>query len=149
MDELSHFAFIAFAFALLSISAFALGEGAKALAQVDANSTIWQQWLDAYSKVSEMSRAGMNVSSYVFYLQQSLSLMQNGDLEKARALLESVIPQIDASYQQLGSFIFWKNAEKYLTVALIALIPVLFYIYFPRAYLSIWYRARRKWVIEE
>ncbi len=119
-------------------------------ASVQGNDTIiWDKWFKAYRIVSELSRTNMNVSKYIPLLQESYVYLKRGDIEKAERVLDSIMPDLDRLYNEKDSFVFWSNFRKAVVVVVIASIPILFYVFFPRLYLWIWFKAREKWVVEK
>lgn len=113
------------------------------------DSRVWEKWLKAYNIVAELSRVGINVSKYIPVLQESLDLIKKGDVDNAEYLLDSLLPELTKLYDTKDSYVFWSNVRKYGLVAFIGTIPLLFYFFFPRLYLRIWYKTRQRWVIEK
>ncbi len=110
---------------------------------------VWEKWLYAYSMVTELSRANINVTKYILILQESLDLLNRGECTKADSLLDGILPELENLYSQKDKYVFWSNIRKYGLAALIGSVPVFFYFFFPRIYLWIWYKTREKWVVEE
>lgn len=110
---------------------------------------VWEKWLRAYNIVAELSRVGINVSKYIPVLQESLDLIKKGDADNAEHLLDNMLPELSKLYGMKDSHVFWNNVRKYGLAAFIGSLPLMFYFFFPRLYLRIWYRTRQKWVIKE
>ncbi len=110
-------------------------------------SRVWGRWLAAYDKLTELSEAGLNVSDYVILMNEALAAIDEGKYSRAEALLDEVEPLINDSYAGLSNYLLFRLVIKYVTVTAVLLVPPLFYYLFPRAYLSIWFRLRRRWVV--
>ena len=90
----------------------------------------------------------MNVTPLVHTLNKAIQLAEKGEYNKASKLLDTVeantsklIPLAEHHYHLV-------IARKAIAVAGILSIPILFYYGFPRLYLYIWFRLRRRWIVK-
>jgi len=130
----------------LSVAAIGLISIASPPEGIEGQS-VWDKWLYAYRLVIELSRSGINVSEHLELLNQSLHYIEIGDYDKASRILDQVIPELENDYIALGSYAFQENVRKYSIVAALLSLPPLFYYLFPRAYLEVWYRLKRNWIV--
>lgn len=139
---------IVLAAAAVLASVTILGQvGSAATAPV--NSSVWNEWVQAYRMVAEISKAGMNVSIYTDRLREALEMIKEGNSSGAREILESVMPQLREAYLSKDNYVLTSTIKRYALASVVLATPLIFYYVFPRVYLEIWYRARKKWVIKE
>ncbi len=112
------------------------------------NETVWQKWLYAYRLVTELSRNNINVSKYVPLLETAYLEIGRGDYDDANRILDEVIPELDSIHDSMGSILFIRNIRRIVVVVSLALVPVLFYFFFPRLYLYVWYYLHRRWLLK-
>ena len=118
---------------------------------VDKDS-LWNRYLELYKRTADLGRRGINVSSIVDELGIVLELINNGDdysLKRASELLDSIEKKLVSLERNADNILLMENLRKYSTVGFIMSIPLLFYLLFPRLYLAIWFRVRRRWVVEK
>ena len=118
---------------------------------VDKDS-LWNRYLELYKRTADLGKRGINVSSIVDELGIVLELINNGDdysLKRANELLDSIEKKLLSLERNAGNILLMENLRKYSIVGLIMSIPLLFYLLFPRLYLAIWFRVRRRWVVEK
>ena len=118
---------------------------------VDKDS-LWSRYLELYERTADLGRRGINVSSIVDELSIVLELMNNGDdysLKRASELLDSIEKKLLSLERNADNILLMENLRKYSIVGFIMSIPLLFYLLFPRLYLAIWFRVRRRWVVEK
>ncbi len=120
----------------------------RGLVHVD-ESVVWDKWFRAYEMIVELSKAGMNVSSYLPVLEEAYKYLDKGDYGSAEKILDNILLELTRLYEEKGSYVFWRNFWKITLAVLIGSFPLLFYFLFPRIYLWIWYRVREKWVVEK
>ncbi len=114
-----------------------------------SESVVWNKWFRAYEMVVELSESGMNVSSYLPSLQKAYEYLDKGDYGSAERILDKVLSELTKLYEEKDSFVFWRNFRKVTFAVLIGSFPLLFYFFFPRIYLWIWYKVREKWVVKK
>ena len=118
---------------------------------VDKDS-LWNRYLELYKRTADLGRRGINVSSIVDELGIVLELINNGDdysLKRASELLDSIEKKLVSLERNADNILLMENLRKYSIVGFIMSIPLLFYLLFPRLYLAIWFRVRRRWVVEK
>ena len=120
---------------------------------VEASSVdeVRKEFIDVYVDVAKLGREGINVTSLVHELGKALKLIDEGSNEsvlKAKAIMDHVKSEVKRLKAEAPRIILMDNLRKYLIVAALACIPIAFYFLLPRAYLLIWFRVRRRWVVE-
>lgn len=118
---------------------------------VDKDS-LWNRYLELYKRTADLGRRGINVSSIVDELGIVLELINNGDdysLKRASELLDNIENKLLSLERNADNILLMENLRKYSVVGAIMSIPLLFYLLFPRLYLAIWFRIRRRWVVEK
>jgi len=118
---------------------------------VDKDS-LWNRYLELYKRTADLGRRGINVSSIVDELGIVLELINNGDdysLKRASELLDNIENKLLPLERNADNILLMENLRKYSIVGAIMSIPLLFYLLFPRLYLAIWFRVRRRWVVEK
>lgn len=111
------------------------------------NTQTWQKWVQAYKILAELSRADINVTQYTQKLRQALQAMEQGNYQQAQNIINQIIPQLQQLQANKENYILTENIKKYVTATTIFIIPLLFYYLFPRAYLKIFHRIRKKWTV--
>ena len=109
------------------------------------------EFMNVYRDVVSLARRGIDVSKLVHELSKVLDLINRGDSEsltKARSMLIDISNQVEMIKSRASNVILINNIIKYGTVASIISIPILFYFLFPRIYIALWFRIRRRWIIE-
>jgi len=105
-------------------------------------------FIEVYRKILEAHRRGIYVDDLVNRAAEALELYEGGNTEEAYEILSNVSSRLDAllaapSPQPLLA------AVKYVAVAGILSVPIAFYFAFPRLYLRVWFRYRRRWVVKK
>ncbi len=139
------------AIVLLLLMTQALSIHVYAIDEIDKES-LWNKYLDLYRRTAVLAKRGINVSSIVVELRTVLELIEKGDndsLVKASNLLESIEEKVTKLEGEADNIVLMENLRKYSIVAAILSIPLLFYLLFPRLYLAIWFRARKRWTVEK
>ncbi len=120
---------------------------------VEASSVdeVRKEFIDVYVDVAKLGKEGINVTSLVHELSKALKLIDEGSNEsllKAKAIIDHVKSEVRKLKAEAPRIILMDNLRKYLIVAALACIPIAFYFLLPRAYLLVWFRVRRRWVVE-
>ncbi len=113
---------------------------------------LWSELTDLFAKTVELGRQGIDVSEITHNLSQALSLISKGDdrsLEEASQILSHVRDEITRIDENKWRILLINDATKYSLVALILSVPVLTYFLLPRAYVIVWFKTRRRWVVEK
>lgn len=134
------------ALAVISIALPAAGSSGLGLG---APETLEGRWVHAYSLVAELSRLGINVTRYVGELGKALHSIKSGDYDRAEQILDRIMPELEDLYAKKDTYVFSESIVKAALSAAILSLPLLFYYLFPKLYLLLWYRLRKKWVIRE
>ena len=98
-------------------------------------------------RASKLHSMGVNTTSVVEKLSSAVEAYEHGDSEKAWALLNEARKIVEELEKGAGGTYSRLLLLKATTVALLASIPIAVYLLLPRAYLYLWFRVRRKWVV--
>ncbi len=107
-------------------------------------------FLTLYEDVVGLSKLGADVSDLVNDLSVALELINDGSpesLSRAQSLLKGIELRVESLKSRASYEVIYVNLIKYLTVAILASIPIATYYLLPRVYLGIWFRIRRRWVV--
>ncbi|MEM0261536.1 MAG: hypothetical protein QW836_09995 [Ignisphaera sp.] len=104
-------------------------------------------------KVEKLSSEGVDTRAIEIYLNNALRLLDKGGLtDVERSWVEgnlSLAERIaDELINTLGRYVLWRNIRLGLTVGLIALIPILVYLFLPRVWAYLWFKTRRRWIVK-
>lgn len=102
---------------------------------------------DLVERAGELYSKGLNVSAVIEKLNSAIVKYEENSTEEARRLIAEVRGLIENMSTIADRVYFTNMARKALVVAALASIPVLVYTLLPRAYLYLWYRSRRKWLV--
>ena len=122
--------------------------------QVPATSDVGnvkEEFIQLYIEVAELGKEGINVTSLVHELSKALKLINEGTNEsliRAESILSRVRSELESLKAEAPRIILANNVRKYGAVTALASVPVVFYFLLPRVYLAIWFRVRRRWVVE-
>jgi len=105
--------------------------------------------LELLGKLQSLSEKGINVTAMVSELNETLALIQDGRTGEAEAKLAEIQSSVSSLEAVAQDRYLAMMAEKYGEVIAFLSIPVLFYIFFPRIYLRIWFRMKRRWAVSE
>lgn len=114
----------------------------------DSRDYVYQKWLNTYREVAVLGKKGLNVSVLVEKLSRALTLINEGRLDDALSLIDEVNGDLRVLKEEEEYTLLTKNVYKAVSILLIGSIPVLFYIAFPRLYLEIWFRMRKRWIVK-
>ncbi len=106
--------------------------------------------IQLYTETVNLSREGVNVSGVVNDLSSALALIDEGSNEsliKASQILSNASKEINALRAEAPRIKLMNDLRLYGTVAVLASIPILTYFLLPRAYLIMWFRSRRRWLV--
>jgi len=95
-----------------------------------------------------LESSGLNVSSLVEELDKAVKLYYSGERSKALRILQSIEASVSKLKPLAREAAARRTMEKAITVAALASAPIAVYLLLPRAYLYLWYRLRRKWIVE-
>ncbi|MEM4903221.1 MAG: hypothetical protein QXK25_07140, partial [Ignisphaera sp.] len=74
--------------------------------------------------------------------------IQNNRTEYAKLLLLNLSTEVEYLRERAPTIVMYKNIAKMSMVVAIASIPLILYIVFPRLYIYVWFKARRRWVVK-
>ncbi len=106
-----------------------------------------EKFIDLYIRIAKLAKEGVNVSHLVEKLAVVNDALQKNELTSINNTLSSLEVEVLLLEERASSIVFMQNLFKILTAVFIASIPVFTYLFLPRAYLYLWYRARRRWYI--
>lgn len=104
-------------------------------------------------KVEKLSSEGVDTRAIEVHLNNALRLLDKGGLtDVEREWIEgnlSLAERIaDELLSTLDRYVLWRNIRLGLTVGLIALIPILVYLFLPRIWAYLWFKTHRRWVVK-
>ncbi|MEM1541159.1 MAG: hypothetical protein QW101_00285 [Ignisphaera sp.] len=115
---------------------------------IHSDSGIFEEFLKLYIEVADLARKGVDVSYIVCKLKEVHEAIQNNRTEYAKLLLLNLSTEVEYLRERAPTIVMYKNIAKMSMVVAIASIPLILYIVFPRLYIYVWFKARRKWVIK-
>ena len=110
---------------------------------------LWARVYELFKRVEVLGAQGMNVSLAANLINRGIEALEKGDLAAASALLDRAGEVVAELERDLPAFSTWSRFRLYATVGGLLAVPVLFYLLFPRVYVGLWYRARRRWLVED
>lgn len=113
------------------------------------SSTLINEALSLLTRIQKLAGKNINVTDLTVQLNESLRLLQEGRITEAESLLERLEDEVAVLEASADTYYMWGIIMKYVRVALVLSIPLLFYLFFPRLYIYLWFRLRRRWVIRE
>lgn len=115
---------------------------------VYSKGNLFSEFLEVYREVVMLAKAGMNVSSLVGKLNEVLNLIEISDDEShIEELLHRIRVEVSNLEDRAREATIYNTVTKTVSVLVLASIPVAFYVLFPRVYLAVWFKVRRKWVV--
>jgi hypothetical protein len=103
--------------------------------------------LDLLKRLQVLSRKGMNVTGLVNELNKTMGLIQDGKIDSARIKLKEIEAKVSILEEKADTYYVWNTIYKYTEIASILSIPPLFYLLFPRIYLYLWFKLRKRWIV--
>jgi len=103
--------------------------------------------IDLARRLQALSEKGINVSSLTSELNEAVSMLQDGEVDAALNLLDRVENEVCGLEATVDSYYMYSTIARYARVAAVLSTPVLFYLLFPRIYVYIWFKARRRWIM--
>ena len=105
---------------------------------------------ELFTRVEELGLEGVNVTGFVKELNEALKLVNSGDnasMDRAVEILNDLEVRVSRAEASLPSLRAWRAVTTYAQVAVAASIPILAYFLIPRAYVALWFRLRRRWLV--
>ncbi|AFL66811.1 hypothetical protein [Desulfurococcus amylolyticus] len=113
------------------------------------SSTLINEALSLLARIQRLAGKNINVTDLTVQLNESLRLLQEGRITEAKSLLDRLEDEVAVLEASADTYYMWGIIMKYMRVALVLSIPLLFYLFFPRLYIYLWFRLKRRWVIRE
>ena len=119
------------------------------LAQTQSLDSFDQRVGVVVDRLSRLRSMGANVTGLVDEVNRAIQFAESGDMDSANGILDRVEANITSLEPVVEHEYKIHTIEKYSVVAFLLLLPVIVYIGLPRLYLALWFRLRRKWIVEE
>ena len=100
-------------------------------------------------KLSNLENKGGNVTDIIIEVNKAIQLAEKGNYKEANKILDKVEAEINSLEPQVEKQYKINTIKKYTTVSFLLALPLITYYALPRLYLLLWYRSRRKWLVEE
>lgn len=100
-------------------------------------------------RISRLQEMGANVSSLIVLVNKAVDYAENGDYTSANRILNSVEENITRMEPIVEHQHMIRTVERYVLVGLLLALPLLVYWGLPRLYLYLWFRVKRRWIVEE
>lgn len=130
---------------LITLVFCGLSVNVKALNTVEVK----EKFVRTYVEVAKLGREGVDVKPLVQRLKEALEKINEGKVDDAGRILNDVSERLVTLKNEAPRILMMNSLEKYVSVAAILSIPLLTYFLLPRVYLELWFKARRKWVVEK
>jgi len=105
--------------------------------------------IDLARRLQALSEKGINVSSLTSELNEAVSMLQDGEVDTALNLLDRVESEVRGLEATADSYYMYSTIARYARVVAVLSTPVLFYLLFPRIYIYIWFKTRKRWIMRE
>lgn len=139
---------------LLAVAVALLNLYCTVLAGNDVRDQVIERVSELLGRLEPLSRDGMDTRAAEYYINQALDILDSG-CYKAECMewiwgnlsvAEKEISRLEGEYPRyttMRSLVLWA------TVAVLAMTPLLVYLFLPRLWAYAWYLARRRWVVEK
>lgn len=131
------------------VFALALLAPLHVLAQTQSLNDFDQRVGEVVERLSRLRSMGGNVTGLVEEVNRAIQHAENGDIDSANRILDEVEANITSLEPVVEHDYRIHTIEKYAIVVILLLLPVIVYLGLPRLYLALWFRLRRKWIVEE
>jgi len=131
------------------VFALALLAPLHVLAQSQSLNDFDQRVGEVVERLSRLRSMGGNVTGLVEEVNRAIQHAENGDIDSANRILDEVEANITSLEPVVEHDYRIHTIEKYAIVVILLLLPVIVYLGLPRLYLALWFRLRRKWIVEE
>jgi len=109
----------------------------------------WSRIYEAYGIVERLGAGGMNVSGIIGLLNKAIVEAERGNETGASILAGRALSEARGMEADYHSYRTKRMIGIYGSVAALLAVPVVFYLAFPRIYYELWFRARRRWRVED
>lgn len=100
-------------------------------------------------RISRLEEMGANVTGLVERVNDAVRLASTGRVDEANRMLDGVEANITRLEPIVEHEYRIRLVEKYSLAGFLLALPLLVYWGLPRLYLALWYRSRRRWLVEE
>lgn len=100
-------------------------------------------------RIAELEAKHVDARNVVDKLNEAVKAFEQGDHARAGLILSEVDTMLADLEEGSQQAYLLHTASKAASVAVLALIPLLVYTLLPRAYIYLWFKTRRKWVVRE
>ena len=101
------------------------------------------------SRIQYLEEKGVDTSRLAEGLNKTFALIQAGRLREAYQELRRVEAEASRLEETATQHYLYTTASRAAAIAALLLVPVLFYLYFPRLYSRLWLWLRRGWLVDE
>ena len=101
------------------------------------------------SRIQYLEEKGVNTTTLARGLNKTFALIQAGRLGEAYQELRRVAAETSRLEETATQHYLYTTASKAAVIAALLLVPVLFYLYFPRLYARLWLWLHRRWLVDE
>jgi len=115
----------------------------------ESKDKVWNELVDVFSDVEKLGSEGINVTKQIIMLNAALKEFEKGNYGAVETILAEIRELNSNQIAQLGNYRITRFIETYGLAAFYLSIPIVFYLLFPRLYFRVWFRARRKWLVEK
>jgi len=134
-------------FALALLTALALSLIPGLITRGEGIDQYMPRIIDLARRLQALSEKGINVSSLTSELNEAVSMLQDGEVDAALNLLDRVESKVRGLEATADSYYMYSTIARYAWVATVLSTPVLFYLLFPRIYVYIWFKIRKRWIM--
>ena len=118
----------------------------------DLRGELWSRVEELFIVIEKAGSEGMDVKDLIRDLNEVIQLIRRGDeesLSRAKSILDNLSTRVEKISRELPRYRLVRDLCTYLRIALLLSIPVAMYFLLPRVYLRLWYRYRKRWLVEE
>ena len=115
-----------------------------------SDSGLWERWLDDYARVYKLRSKGVDTGKLEEkLLTVYLAIKKNETGSSIERMLDQLEHNISITERNADRIVTYAIIGKAVEAGLILSFPVLFYLGFPRIYIQVFFKTRRKWVVED
>jgi len=136
-------------YSALALAAVALAVSALSTTAHQADSQFEKNVVGLLKDLELLEGKGIDVRGLIHKLDEAIKLAELGEFDKAMGLVEEVRLEVALLKEVADRVYAYEAIRKYGLVIGILSIPALTYFLLPRAYLYLWFKCRRRWIVEE
>ncbi|QOJ79296.1 hypothetical protein IG193_02195 [Infirmifilum lucidum] len=99
--------------------------------------------------VEYLDSRGVDVSNITKSLDAAIRLYDANRTSETMGMLDSISSEVDALKSQAEGIYLRRTVARYGVAALALSLPLIAYLAVPRAYLYLWFRLRRGWLVRK